>query len=169
MHRRLALGLLIVVTAALPVLGCASTGDAVPPRVRLADMKFVRSGLFVQQIGLDLLVGNPNNFDIAIEGLTFELEINGRAFADGFSNQALTIPRLSEATVPVTASTTLLDLVQQALILGDKGDLSYRISGVTYLGGLHKRSLPYERAGKLRLLPEREGQDTEGQDTLVPL
>ncbi len=156
----------MAVIAASAFTGCASTEKAMPLRVRLADMTFLEGGLFAQQIGLELLVGNPNNFDIALEGLTFELEINGEAFADGFSNQAVTIPRLSQIKVPVTGSTTLLNFVQQALILGERGDLSYRLSGVAHLGGLYKRAVPYEQAGRLRLLPER---GRGGVETLVPL
>ncbi len=166
MGRRLALVLLVAGMAAAPLLGCASTETAVAPRVRLADIKVIGGGLFAQQIGIELLVGNPNNFDIRIEGLTFNLEVNGQAFADGFSNEAVTIPRLSEVTVPVTASTTLFDLVQQVLILGQREDFSYRISGVAYLSGLRKRSVPYEQTGRLRLLPEPDREDV---DTLVPL
>jgi LEA14-like dessication related protein len=154
------------VIAALAFTGCASTQNAIPPRVRLADMKLLEGGLFAQRIGLELLVGNPNNFDLALDGLTFELEVNGQPFADGFSNEAVTIPRLSEVKVPVKASTTLFNLVEQALILGERAELEYRLSGVAHLSGLTKRSVPYEQAGRLRLLPER---GTGGAETLVPL
>ena len=75
------------------------------------------------------------------------------AFARGLSNQSVTVPRLGEAELRVVASTTLIDVVQQMLVLGERSDLSYRIEGVVYLRGMTARKLPYETSGKMRLLP----------------
>ena len=94
----------------------------------------------------------------------FALELNDMPFARGLSNQAVTVPRLGEARLRVVASTTLLDLVQQVLILGERSDLSYRIEGVVYLRGAARRKLPYETSGRLRLLPAQPNERT-----LVPL
>lgn len=161
MHR---LGALSIACVVAVLAACAALRDAEPPQVRLADLRLLQSGLFEQRLQVDLRVGNPNDFDLPLDGLTFELTLNDEPFAQGFTNEAVTIPRLGEATVPVVASTTLLDLVQQALVFGKRGDLSYRIEGVAYLQGPTRRSLPYERSGRLRLLP-----DTGPGDTLVPL
>ncbi len=140
--------------AALFALGaCARLGEAEPPQVHLADIRLLPSGLFEQRFRVDLRLGNPNDFDLALGGLTFELELNDMPFAQGFSNQAVTLPRLGEARVSVVASTTLIDLVQQALILGERSDLSYRIEGVVYLRGAARRKVPYETSGRMRLLP----------------
>lgn len=140
--------------AALLLLGaCARLGEVEPPQVRLADIRLLESGLFEQRFRVDLRLGNPNDFDLALGGLTFELELNDLPFARGLSNQAVTVPRLGEARVSVVASTTLIDMVQQMLILGERSDLSYRIEGVVYLRGAAARKLPYETAGRLRLLP----------------
>ncbi len=81
-------------------------------------------------------------------------------FARGVSNQAVTVPRLGEARLQVVASTTLIDVVQQMLILGQRSDLSYRIEGVVYLRGAARRKLPYETAGRLRLLPAQPNERT---------
>ncbi len=151
--------------AALLLLGaCARLGEVEPPQVRLADIRLLESGLFEQRFRVDLRLGNPNDFDLALGGLTFELELNDMPFAQGFSNQAVTLPRLGEARVSVVASTTLIDVVQQMLILGERSDLSYRIEGVIYLRGAYRRKVPYERSGKLQLLPAQPNEPT-----LMPL
>src|SRR3546814_10301541 len=78
-------------------------------------------------------------------------EVNGEAFARGFSDQRVTVPRLGERLISVAASTTLLDVVRQLQLLSERGDLSYRLRGLTYLNNLQRRSVPYESEGSFRL------------------
>lgn len=161
----------LAVTALLVVLtGCAALDETEPPRVTLSDIRMLEGGLFEQRFQVDLRIRNPNDFDLAIDGLTFALELNGSDFADGVSDQRVTVPRLGEAVVAVTASTTVLHMVQQALRLGERADLEYRLSGDVFLAGLARRTVPYERSGRLQLLPETGGGGTdEFGRTLVPL
>jgi len=69
----------------------------------------------------------------------------------GFSDQSVTIPRLGEGKVSVAASTTLLDVVRQMMLLAQSGDLSYRLTGLAYLDSLARRSVPYESQGTFHL------------------
>ena len=94
----------------------------------------------------------------------FELEVNDKKLADGLSNEAVTIPRLGEARVPVVASVTLLGLVEQVMVLGQRDNLSYRLKGRAYVDGLLGSGVPFEQDGALELRTPRGG----GQ-TLVPL
>ncbi len=155
---------LIGLIAFLGLAACAQVREAEPPRVRLSDLRLIPGGLLEQRFQVELRLANPNDFDLDLDGLTFALVLNGRPFAEGVTDQAVTIPRLGEASVRVVAATTLIDVVQQALILGERDHLSYRIEGVVYLRGLPRRKLPYARGGKLQLLP-----DPQPQPRLVPL
>jgi LEA14-like dessication related protein len=155
---------LIGLLALLALGACAQVGEAEPPQVRLTDLRLLPGGLLEQRFQVDLRLANPNDFDLALDGLTFELALNDRPFAEGVTNESVTIPRLGEATVRVVASTTLMDMVQQALTLGERDDLSYRIEGVVYLRGGLRRKVPYARSGKMQLLP-----DQPQQRRLVPL
>jgi LEA14-like dessication related protein len=150
--------------ALLALAACAQIGDTRSPQVHVVDIRLLQSGLLEQRFRVDLRIGNPNDFDLPLDGLTFELDLNGRRFAEGFTDQAVTVPRLGEARVSVDASTTLLDMIEQALLLGERSELSYRIEGVVYLRGLGRRQVPYERGGRMRLAPEQPGETT-----LVPL
>ena len=108
--------------------------------------------LFEQRFQVDLRIGNPNDFDLPLDGLTFDLDVNGEDFARGFSDQRVTVPRLGDARVSVVASTTLLDLVRQFSLLAERGDLAYRLHGTAYLNSLAVRQAPYESEGTFRLL-----------------
>ncbi len=143
---------------------CAAVEQPLPPKVRLANVQFLDSTLFEQRMHVDLQVRNPNNFDLPLEGLTFELEVNGNRLAEGYSNEIVTIPRLGEAMVPVRASTSLLDMIQQFMALGQGGSLSYRLKGRAYLTGFFGAGVPFETSGKLEL-----GPDAGRGQNLVPL
>jgi LEA14-like dessication related protein len=150
--------------ALLVLAACTQIGETRAPQVHVVDIRLLPGGLLEQRFQVDLRIGNPNDFDLPLDGLTFELDLNGRHFAEGFTNQAVTVPRLGEARVSLAASTTLLDMMAQVLILGESAELSYRIAGVVYLRGMARRRVSYERSGSLRLLPEGQGDST-----LVPL
>lgn len=149
---------------ALLLSACAAVEQPEPPKVRLANVQFLDSTLFEQRMLVDLQVRNPNNFDLPLEGLTFELEVNGNSLAEGYSNEVVTIPRLGEATVPVRASTSLLDMIGQVMALGQDDHLSYRLKGRAYLTCFFGAGVPFETSGKLELGPAAGG----GQ-RLVPL
>ena len=146
---------------AAPLLlgACGVTGDPVPPQVRLADLRLLDASVFEQRFELDLRIGNPNDFALPLDGLTFDLDVNGEAFARGFSDQRVTIPRLGEGVVSVAASTTLIDVVRQMMLLTRRRDLTYRLTGLAYLDGFTRRSLPYEAEGTFRLSPPEAGSE----------
>ncbi|MGD1880594.1 MAG: LEA type 2 family protein [Kiloniellaceae bacterium] len=150
-QRRAALSAAALAAAALLLVACSGTGEPVPPQVRVAARRLGESSVFEQRFEIDLRIGNPNDFALPLDGLTFDLEVNGEAFARGFSDQRVTIPRLSEGKVSVAASTTLLDVVRQMLLLAQRGDLTYRLTGLAYLDGFGRRSVPYESQGTFRL------------------
>jgi LEA14-like dessication related protein len=144
----------------LLLLAACGTAEPVAPQVRVVDLRLVESSVFEQRFEIDLQIGNPNDFALPLDGLTFDLEVNGAAFARGFSNQRVTIPRLGEGRVSVSASTTLVDMVRQMLLLAERGDLTYRLSGQAFLNSLQRRSVPYQSEGSFRLLPPGEpGQE----------
>jgi len=161
--RRLVAGLCLA-GALAALAGCSRFADAIPPEVHMADLRPAGGGLFEQQFVVELRVVNPNDFPIDVQGMTFDLALNGQPFAKGLTNQSVTVPRLGEARVPVAASTNVLDLARQLLGLAGSGDLSYRISGVAYLAkGLGVDAVPYEQAGSLGL-----SSLTGGGNALVP-
>jgi len=147
-----ALGGRWVAAALLLLLASCSTGEPLPPQVHVVNMQLLESSLFEQRFQVDLRIGNPNDFDLPLDGLTFDLDVNGEDFARGFSDQRVTVPRLGEARLSVVASTTLLDLVRQFKLLAERGDLAYRLHGTAYLNSLAVRQAPYESEGTFRLL-----------------
>ncbi len=140
--------------APLFLIGCQSAADLEPPRVSLADIRLLPSGLLEQRFELDLRITNPNNVDVPLDGLSFNLVLNDAQFADGVSNPAFVVPRLGDVVVPIEARTTLLHVVEQVIALADAQALTYRLQGTAFLRGIARDTIPFESEGALRLAPE---------------
>lgn len=145
--RRLWAGLALFLLTAC----AASPENFAKPEVRVVGLEFLKGGLLEQRLLITLAIRNPNDFSISLNGLKFDLEVNGRHFASGLSNQRIELPRLGEVEAPVRASTTLIDIVNQLLIIGRKWGLDYRVTGVAYVAGLAGGPVPFEYSGSIRL------------------
>lgn len=158
-------GALLAGAAMLGVAACAQMQPAEPPQVSLSDVRLLGGGLMEQRLMVELRIANPNNFDLPLEGLTVDLHVNDRPFAQGVSNKTVTVPRLGEARVPVVATTNLFDMVQQVFALNNRGAITYNLSGKAYITGMFGGAVPYEKAGSLQLAPG----EPPGADALIPL
>ena len=139
-------GILLVAVLA----GCA-TVDFDRPQASLADISIVEGGLIEQRYRVKLRFMNPTDQALEVEGLVYELEVNGRTFARGVSDRAFTVPRLSEQTVEVTATGNLGGIVRQAMDVasGNRTRVDYRIVGrlVTKNSG----RVPFDTRGDIPL------------------
>lgn len=150
------------VSAALLVLAFALSGCATPqvmerPRIALQNVRILKAEGLLQRLQVDLLVSNPNDFDIPLTGLDFTLRINGKEFASGLSNQRVTIPRLGDATVPVEVTVSLLSVFQQLQAFRKVQSLDYDIAGEVHLDHMLLRTVPFDKAGSLKLRSEPSG------------
>jgi len=105
--------------------------SAIAPKVRVAEIDVKRIGLLEQHFDVALRLTNPNEFDLTIEALEFEFELNGRAFAKGLSEMPTLIPATSSTVLRVDAMTQSTNLLQQIKILPEtlKQGATYRIKG----------------------------------------
>ena len=158
------------IALAAALVGCAGPEEMIPPTISLADVTIENVTLLRQDLLVEMRIGNPNNFDIPLEGLTLRLDVEGERLAEGFSNARVTVPRLAEASVPVLASTDTLSLLRQILTLGGRQAIHYRISGWAYVSDvLGARRVPYERAGTLDLAAPGEGGAPPGGQSFIAM
>lgn len=148
----------LVLTAALAGLagagapGCASLGvGAELIEVNLAGLTPLPSTAFEHRLRVDLRLRNPNQRAYRIDGIRFRLLVNGERLASGQAEVEAVLPRLGEVVVPVTATTTLLDLVNQVVALGireeaGQSELDYELTGRIFLAGSWG-GIDFERRG----------------------
>ena len=145
-------GLVGAATIIMLVSGCAGLPSGMQrPAVTLADLGVANAGLFEQQFNLRLRIQNPNPDELKIDGIAFELAIDGQPFAKGVGNQAIAVPRYGSAFMTVEAVTTLGGLLKQfgRLIEGNKSAFNYRIKGVLSMAG--GPQVPFEETGEFDL------------------
>jgi len=135
------------------VAGCASLWrTAEPPRVSLVDVRAGDMTVFEQRYLVKLRVQNPNPTPLSVDGMSFEVELNERAFGHGVSPRAFSVPAYGETVVDVEVASSLVRLLEQlqALDPGRAEALRYRLSGDLHLTG-PDGSLRFEEDGALRL------------------
>ena len=143
-----ALGVLLI---GMLLTGCAGLPSGMePPAVTISDLGLGNAGLFEQQFNLKLRIQNPNNEDLKIDGMAFDLEINDQLFAQGVGNQSVTVPRYGSGFMPVEAVSTLGGILKQfsTLARGDKPVFKCRIKGTLSVAGSR---IPFERRGDFDL------------------
>jgi LEA14-like dessication related protein len=134
----------------LAVAGCAGIGQQIePPEVFVVGLEPLQGGNFEQRFRIDLRVQNPNDFELEINGLDFELDLNGIRLTRGLSNEVVTIPRLGEAIVPVSATTTVFDLVRQVINAPSLEGVEYEVRGRLFLSNPPQGSVEFHRSGRM--------------------
>lgn len=131
--------------------GCVAPQKVQAPSIALQDVKLLNTEGLTQYLRIELLVSNPNDFDIPLTGLKFGMQLNGLDFAEGLSDQRVDIPRLGRAVVPVEVTVSVLALMRQIQAVQKKHGLDYRVAGTVFLDHLLLPSVDFDREGKVDL------------------
>jgi len=133
--------------------GCAALYQSMErPRINIANIMPREIKLFEQVFDLELRIQNPNNTPLEVNGLAFDLEINGKRFATGASNQSLVIDRLSSDVIHVEAITTLVGFLRQVAEYQETPipRVGYRIMGSIYSGSSNVK-LRFDDVGEIKI------------------
>ena len=137
--------------SSLLLIACATTPKMEPVEVTLSDLVPGQMSILEQEYQVKLRVQNPNNFDIALDGAAYQIELNGKAFAKGVARQSVTVPRYGDAIIEGTCISDLSGVLSQIsqLTKGAPEKFSYRIKGK--LGRSDGSSIPFEKVGEVDL------------------
>lgn len=157
-RRFAALALLAAILAACATMG----GLSEAPRVSLVSIEPIDVQLLEQRYRVTLRVQNPNDRDITIRGLDYEIVVNGRIFARGVSGKPVTIAAWGENTAEVEVVSTLERVIEQIEELGRRGEpsIEYAISGSVSVDGIPV-PVPFEFQDTLAL-PGFERDEPKG-------
>ena len=135
--------------------GCASLQNREDQiRVTIADLVPLESTLMEQRYLMKIRVQNRSREALNIDGMSFDLDLNGKRFASGVSNQQATIPGFGESMLEVKLSSTVFGLIKQFGVIQDRQNPSfdYRISG-SLSSPDRMLPLPFSEQGEIDLLP----------------
>ena len=138
----------IVLTCLLGLSACAGWGIHEPLNVTIADITPLEVNLLEQRYAVKVRLLNPNDVEIAFDGVVFELEINGKPFAKGVSDHGGTVPRFGEAVIDMQVVSGLQNILRQIAELqkGDRTGFTYHVKGRLHTtGGL---AIPLDTKGE---------------------
>ena len=121
------------------------------PKFQVVGLKMLGGDQKHQQLRLRLQVTNPNDRQIAVKSIDYQLMVAGSDFAQGTSAESFTVPALgqSEFDLDMVADFGTLLRVLSAH-LGDAA-LEYQVNGHVHLAEGVVREFPFKGHGKLAL------------------
>lgn len=142
----------MMVMLALALLSACSLTHFEKPRLDVVDIQLLKGDLLQQQLKVRMRVDNPNDRELPVRGITYELQLSGEAFAHGESDRDFVVPALGSAEFDVSVTANAAGAVLKLLAGGRKLDeVEYRLVGKVLLAAGMKRSLPFDHVGKIKL------------------
>jgi LEA14-like dessication related protein len=125
---------IVALFAALTLMldGCAGFFGADPLRVNVAGLEPLQGQGLEMRFNIKLRVQNPNDSTINFDGVSVDLELNGKPFASGVSDQSGTVPRFGETVVTVPLTVPAFTAVRQAIAFAgaaQSGQIPYTLRG----------------------------------------
>jgi len=140
----------VSIILALLLGGCAQYK---PVDVFVIGLQPVKGSPLEQRIRVDLRIQNPNDQAIEAHGMQVRLDVNGARLARGVSDAAFTVPRLSETTTSIVATTSLFDLAKQIVALSGTQSFRYVLEGDIYVDSIpggFGRSVSFHNEGEFK-------------------
>ena len=141
-----------LITAAIMLAGCQRLGSLEAPEVSVSSIALNSISLFEQEWGLTLRARNPNDREVTLNSLDYEIYVNGEKFARGLTNERITLPAMGDAQVTTTITTSLLSSLQQLQKIQQNQDqpLQYRLVGKARVAGV-PIPLSFDKEGEMEL------------------
>ena len=112
--------------ALLALGGCAGMFGSNPLRVNVAGIEPLEGQGMEMRFILKLRVQNPNEAPVDFNGVSVELDLNGKPFASGVSDQSGTVPRFGETVIGVPLTVPAFTVVRQAFAFADSAQSGQR-------------------------------------------
>lgn len=121
------------------------------PHFTVVGIQLGRSDLFQQHLLVRLHVENPNDRDLPVQGLDYQLTISGEQVAQGASEASFVVPALGSADFNMTVTANLAAALVRLFGHGSSGPIEYRLTGRVHLAAGLVRSVPFEEKGTFQL------------------
>ncbi len=141
-------------TVMLCLTACATVpSDIDPPKISIANIAPKDVAVFEQVFDVRLRIQNPNDQELGINGLKFDIELNDKEFGNGMSGQQVTVPRFASEMVNVEVITSLGSFLRQFQELNKSGvgKVRYRLKGTAYVVSPRSFKLPFDAKGEVDL------------------
>jgi LEA14-like dessication related protein len=143
------LAALLALVSLLP--GCTSLGgDLVAPRLSLVGVQMLSTDMFAQKFKVRVLVQNPNDLELPVRGIEYQIIMMGDSFADGTSSDVFLLPARGEAEFDMLVTTNFVSSFGRLLSRvggGKLENIEYEISGKVFVDKGVLRRIPFNHRG----------------------
>ena len=121
------------------------------PKFEVVDLKMLGGDQKHQQLRLRLQVTNPNDRQIAVKSIDYQVALAGTDFAQGTNAEPFTVPALGQSEFDLDMNADFGSLLRVlSAHLGDAA-LEYQVSGRVHLAEGLVREFPFKGHGQLKL------------------
>jgi LEA14-like dessication related protein len=142
---------LVLSTALVLIAACTSMGSKLEsPRLSLVGIQVMSADMFAQRFKVRVLVVNPNEIELPVRGLEYQILLMGDSFADGTSNDVFLLPAKGEAEFDMLVTTNFVSAFGRLLSRvggGKLENIEYEISGKIYVEKGILRKIPFSHQG----------------------
>ena len=139
---------------------CSTLGPKlVPPQVSLLGIQIMSADMFAQQFMVRVKVENPNDLEVAVSGLEYEIFLMGDSFAEGASDSSFVLPAKGEAEFDMIVKTNFVSSLGRLVSRTSGGkleDVPYQVTGKLKLEKGIMRTIPFSRAGTVNFTKARD-------------
>ena len=142
------------------LVSCASLGPKlVAPELSLLGIQIMSADMFSQQFMVRVKVENPNDLEVAVSGLEYEIFLMGDSFAEGASDSSFVLPAKGEAEFDMIVKTNFVSSLGRLVSRTSGGkleDVPYQVTGKLRLEKGIMRTIPFSRAGTVNFTKARD-------------
>ena len=131
----------------------------VAPQVSLVGIQIMSADMFAQQFMVRVKVENPNDLEVAVSGLEYEIFLMGDSFAEGASESSFVLPAKGEAEFDMIVKTNFVSSLGRLVSRTSGGkleDVPYQVTGKLVLEKGIMRTFPFSRAGTVNFTNARD-------------
>jgi LEA14-like dessication related protein len=140
-----------LVVAATLLAGCATMGTKLEsPTVSLLNVQVLSTDMFAQKFRVRVKVENPNNLELKVKGIEYEILLMGDGFAEGNSSDQFLLPAKGEAEFDMVVTTNFVSSLGRLISRKGGGkleDVDYEIVGQIFVDKGMLNKIPFNHKG----------------------
>ena len=145
--------------------GCSALAPKLEtPQLSLLGIQMMSTDMFAQKFRVRVKVENPNDLELPVRGLDYQIILMGDSFAEGVSSDRFVVPALGEAEFDMVVTTNFVSSLGRLISRvggGKLEDLDYEIAGEVLLEKGFVKKIPFNHHGTVdiaRALGKRAGE-----------
>ena len=127
------------------------------PQVQLSRLQVDELSLAGATVSAVFVVDNPNSFGVAVDSLSYDLEVQGLPWASGRVSRSVALNGQAQTQIPVSFSLRFLEIGRSVYrLLTGEDTVEYTVTGSTVIRPDHPllatREFPLDRSGSVEVL-----------------